>query len=231
MKKLPLLYLPWMVKDLARGPLALLGGFLVLAALFPKINGAPPELIWKIFPYLLEAACFLATVLLTRSIVNRDLRRGYYRLYFSRPVHPAAYYLLRWSLGLAAVLVFAGLFTGIAMWKYELALPFPHYAPYVALQYLVLGGLITLLSVYLPEDAGAALVLAAFGAYYYSALEPGLLFRLFGPLLPPMFLCRPSTGGQYGAEHWLALVYGLAALAAAGAALQLKYFGESGRGD
>ncbi len=231
MKKLPFLYLPWLLKDMARGPLAVLAGFLCLAAVFPKIQGAPPELVWKAFPYMLETACFLATLVLTRSLVNRDLRRGYYRIYFSRPVHPAAFYLLRWALGLAALLLFAGLFTGIVMWKYALALPFPHYAPYIALQYLVLGGLIALLSVFLPEDAGAALVLCAFGAYHYSNPEPGLFFRLFGWALPPLYLCRASTGGQYGAQHWLALLYGCAAAAAAGAALHFKYFGEGGRGD
>ncbi|HWB36567.1 MAG TPA: hypothetical protein VHA75_11140, partial [Rugosimonospora sp.] len=42
----------------------------------------------------------LALVLLaTAGIVSQDLAAGYYRLLFTKPVHPPAYYLLRWLLG------------------------------------------------------------------------------------------------------------------------------------
>ena len=227
MKTLPWRYVPWLLLDMARGPLWFPAAVLAAALLLPAVN-APAELVTKVFPYVLEAAGFLSVLALTRGLVNKDLRRGYYRVLFSRPVTPGGYYLLRWLLGGAALLAFAALFTGIISWKYGVALPFPFYAARLGLEYLVLGGLVFLLSTLLREDAGPALVLCALSAYYHGAAYPPAWLKAAGWLLPPLNLCRLTVAGTGPLP---ALLYGACAVAAAVYVLQRRNFAEGGRGD
>lgn len=231
MKNLPWSYTGWLLRDMARGPLLIMAGAAGLALLIPAIGGVPPELVQSAFPYILEAACFSAVIILNRSIVSSEMARSYYRVFFSRPVQPGGYYLLRWLLGGAAVLVFAALLTGIAAWKYGASLPVLMYLAHIAMQYMVLGGLIFLLSSLIKQDAGPALALCALSAYYHAADYPPLWLKLIGWLLPPLNLCRIDAAPRYAGLHWPALLYGLCAAGAAVAVLQYRYFGEGGRGD
>ena len=227
MNGLPWRYAAWLLRDMARGPLLFPAAVLAAALLVPAVN-APAELVGRVFPYLLEASGFLTVLALTRGMVNKDLRRGYYRVLFSRPVAPGGYYLLRWLLGGAALILFAALLTGLTAWKYGVGLPLPHYAAQLCLLYLALGGLVFLLSALLPADAGPALALCGLSAYYHGAASPPFWLKAAGWLLPPLNLCRLTAGG---ANPLPAVIYGACAVAGAVMILQRRNFAEKGRGD
>jgi len=231
MIRLPWRYTGWLLRDMARGPLLVLAVMLLAGLFIPVISvngGSMPAA--AVFPYLLEACGFIGVLALTRSIANKDLGRGYYRLFFSRPVDPGGYYLLRWLLGGVALNIFAALLTGIVAWKYGAQLPLLYYVSQLSLHYLVLGGLVFLLSSLLPADIGAVLPLCALSAYAHSSFSPGWLSALAW-LLPPLNLTRVTATLPPGVSRLPAVIYGVCAVAAAVAVLQKRRFAEGGRGD
>lgn len=175
-------------------------------------------------------------LVLLAGFVSGDRRRGYYRLYFSHPTRPAAFYGLRWGLAyllaMAAAVLFL-VFGQLAAWG-ELRVG-PMVLLQAALFALVYGGLMAFLSVLLPR--GDALVaLALFFLTDWWLLLTGQLGARPLPLplqqavsfiLPPhVAVSDVFTGLLAGAIPWGAVAfaagYGIFWLAAAWLLLRVR---------
>lgn len=123
-------------------------------------------------------------LVLLAGFVATDRRRGYYRLYFSHPTRPLAFYGLRWVLAYGLTLAIAAAFfvvSQLAAWGELRAGPSALAQP--ALFALVYGGLVAFASVALPR--GDSLVVLA--VYLLTDLWQGFL-SFFGEsgLAPPL---------------------------------------------
>ncbi|HNW44802.1 MAG TPA: hypothetical protein PKI19_09875, partial [Elusimicrobiales bacterium] len=199
-------------------------------ALLPAVRGpGGSDLSQAIFPRVLQFCSYIAVLALTGSIVSKDLGRGYYRAFFSRPIDPGGYYLLRWLLGALVFDLFVALLSGIAVWKIGASLPIGHYLAQLTLEYFILGGLVFLLSALsVPGDAAVAVPLCFMSAWAHNT--DGWLASVSW-LLPPLHLVSVSSAPQPGESAWQAVLYGTVTVAAAVAVLQHRRFAEGGRGD
>ena len=232
MIKLPWGYAAWMLRDMSRGAFLTPALMLAVAFVFPTMMPAGgPSAPLGFFPYILNFCAFAAVLSLTKSIVNRDLESGYYRILFSRPVDPRGYYLLRWLLGGAALHIFAVLFEGIYYLKYGIFPPVFNYAWQLSLHYLVAGGLVFFLSSLFAVDIFAALPICFLALYAHNSFAcPDWLSHISG-LLPPLYLCSAAGPVTRGPDLIYAAAYGGCLTAGALLALNLRRFGEGGRGD
>ena len=177
----------------------------------------------------------LAMLVLLGGFVSGDRRQGYYRLFFAHPTRPAAFYGLRWLLGLGVAMLAAALFLvlgQLAGWgRFEGGWSGLYLAFLAAFAY---GGMIAFLSVVLPRgDAWVALVLFVFNYFWLQAVAvgaqplPGVLNDLVPLLLPPQLALSDVYDGiirgevAWGASAFAA-GYGVFWLAAAGLVLRVR---------
>lgn len=160
----------------------------------------------------------LSMLVLLGGFVSNDRRQGYYRLYFSHPTRPVAFYGLRWGLGLLLAMVAAAAFLVIgqlAAWgRFEGGGSGLYLALLAAVAY---GGMIAFLSVVLPRgDAWVALVLFLFNIFWLQAAAlgaqplPGVLNDAVALLLPPQLALGDVYDGLIRGE----IVWGASAFAA-----------------
>lgn len=160
----------------------------------------------------------LSMLVLLGGFVSTDRRRGYYRLYFSHPTRPAAFYGLRWLLGLAVAMLAAALFLvlaqAVAWGGFEGGWRGLYLALLSALAY---GGMIAFLSVLLPRgDAWVALLLFVFNYFWLQAVAlgaqplPPLLNGVVPLLLPPQLALSDVYDGLLRGE----VAWGASAFAA-----------------
>jgi hypothetical protein len=177
----------------------------------------------------------LSMLVLLGGFVSHDRRQGYYRLYFSHPTRPIAFYGLRWAMGLGVALLAAAVFLVvgqlIAWGRFEGGWSGLYLALLAAIGY---GGLIAFLSVALPRgDAWVALVLFLFNYFWLEAIAlgtqplPPLLNDVVSFLLPPQLALNDVYDGLlrseivWGASAYAA-GYGLFWLLIAGLVLKLR---------
>ena len=177
----------------------------------------------------------LSMLVLLGGFVSGDRQQGYYRLYFSHPTRPIAFYGLRWVLGLAMAMVATTIFLVVGQWlawgRFEGGWSGLYLAFLAALGY---GGMIAFLSVVLPRgDAWVALVLFLFNYFWLQAVAmgvqamPQLLNDAVSLLLPPQLalsdvydaLLRSEIA--WGASAYVA-GYGVFWLLIAGLLLKLR---------
>jgi hypothetical protein len=177
----------------------------------------------------------LAMLVLLGGFVSTDRRQGYYRLFFSHPTRPVAFYGLRWLLALGVAMLAAALFLVLgqaAAWGgFEGGWRGLWLALLSAVAY---GGMIAFLSVVLPRgDAWVALVLFVFNYFWLQAVAlgaqplPPLLNELVPLLLPPQLALSDVYDGLLRGEvAWgasaFAAGYGVFWLALAGLLLRLR---------
>ena len=177
----------------------------------------------------------LSMLVLLGGFVSNDRRQGYYRLYFSHPTRPVAYYGLRWVLGLLLAMVAATAFLVIgqlAAWgRFEGGWSGLYLAFLSAVSY---GGMIAVLSVMLARgDAWVALVLYLFNYFWLQAIAAGaqplppLLNDAVSILLPPQLALSDVYDGLIRGEIvWgasaFAVGYGVFWLLVAGLLLKLR---------
>lgn len=229
MTALPLRYLPWMAWDVARGPglgMAIVGvltAFLI-TSLRVVTSGAGGEA--TVFLSILDTAVTVFALLATAGIVSTDFGQGYYRTLFARPVSPPLYYLLRWIVGGVAVLAATGVVGLAAAARIGADLPIGRVLVQAALFYLLLGGLVFLLSTVTRRDwLIAVLVVAAHGALglarSFGAAVSGAAAVLY-TVLPPFRLVDVGQPVPAGGDLAYVLLYGLALVAAALAVIRLR---------
>jgi hypothetical protein len=177
----------------------------------------------------------LSVLVLLGGFVSTDRRQGYYRLFFSHPTRPAAFYGLRWLLALGVAMLAAALFLVLgqaAAWGgFEGGWRGLWLALLSAVAY---GGMIAFLSVVLPRgDAWVALVLFVFNYFWLQAVSlgaqplPPLLNEVVPLLLPPQLALSDVYDGLLRGEvAWgasaFAAGYGVFWLVLAGLLLRLR---------
>ncbi len=229
MRALPLRYLPWMAWDVARGPgvgmavIGVLAAFLI-TSMTVVTSGSGGEA--AVFLSILDVAVTVFALLATAGIVSADFALGYYRTLFARPVSPPLYYLQRWILGGAAVLIATCVVGFAAAARIGADLPIGRVLAQSALFYLLLGGLVFLLSTVTRRDwLIAVLVVAAHAglglARSLGAAASGTAAVLY-TVLPPFRLVDVSEPVPASADLVYVLLYGSALVAAALGVIRLR---------
>lgn len=176
----------------------------------------------------------LSMLVLLGGFISNDRRQGYYRLYFSQPTRPLAFYALQWGLGLLLAMAAATVFLVVgqlAAWgRFEGGWSGLYLAFLAAFAY---GGMIAFLSVALTRgDAWLALVLFLFNYFWLQAVAMGvqplpLLNDAVSILLPPQLALNDVYDGLLRGELvWgasaFAMGYGVFWLLMAGLLLRLR---------
>ena len=181
-----------------------------------------------VFLTILDFAVTEFALLATAGIVSADFALGHYRTLFARPVSPPLYYLQRWLTGGVAG---AGRHIGG-----RASLPRPASAQHLpigrvlaqsALFYLLLGGLIFLLSTVTRRDWLIAVLAVAAHGGLGLARDPGRSRdRYRGPLLyavlPPFRLVDVSEPVPAGGDLLHVLLYGLVLVGGALLVIRLR---------
>ncbi|MFZ5624031.1 MAG: hypothetical protein ACOY71_06330 [Gemmatimonadota bacterium] len=238
MNRSPLRYAPWMVRDFLRGPGVLMLGAIVLASLIVSrlvIAGPDSGLVSPdgAMSGILAQLSWPFVLLATGGMVSTDRVQGYYREIFSKPVRPATHYLIRWLVGAVAVggsmpLIWAGVALGPGRPRFEWSLLIN-----LELTYLLLGGLVFLLSTLFRWDWTPALTMFAVEEALGSALEHGFELpwaaRWVAAALPPFHLANVTSPVPRGMDLVRVLLWGAALVAAAVWVLRVKPMGSGGR--
>lgn len=233
-------YLPVHARDVARGPLAL----------FVAVAAGLSFVLWRIFGNrdvpdvadllggLVAGTLMVAVLMASGGVAGNDIKQGYYRGYFSKPIAPWWFYLQRWLLGGVAVLT-------IPLWLgLGLALAFGsgtgitlELLGVIALGYLLIGGTVLLCSAVTARDWLVAFLVYFFQLRLHDATE--MLSRIGTEVhwalewavrvLPPFHLITPTTGLPVGSELVHALGYGIGLVAAALVVLRTRPLGSGGR--
>jgi hypothetical protein len=229
MSALPIRYLGWMAWDVARGPglgmvVAGVACAFLISSLQVVTSGTGGET--GVFLSILDFAVTIFTLLATAGMVSTDFSQGYYRTLFGRPVSPPLYYLLRWLVGAAAVAI-AATFVGVAAAaRVGASLPMGHVMIQTALLYLLLGGLVFLLSTVSRRDwlIGVGVIAAHAGlnaARTLGAASTGVAGVLY-TLLPPLRYVDMADPIPTGAALVHVLGYGIGLVVAALAIIRIR---------
>lgn len=226
---LPTRYAGWMARDLAAGPGLPMAVLTVLAALLTsrlQVLGPAGDAARAACLVVLDWTAIALTLLATGGLVSADFAIGHQRTLFAKPVSPPLYYLQRWLLGLVAVLVGAAVVAETIAARFDGSLLGPAFLARLALLYLVVGGLVFLLSTVTRRDWLAAAVLLAWQVALSWARSMGFAQGPVGTVLhgvlPPVQLLGLSGPLPGGTELALALGYGAALLLGALAVLQWR---------
>jgi hypothetical protein len=222
MMQLPIRYAGWMGWDLVRGPglLMLIVGALaalLINSLTVVTSGSGGET--AVLLGILDFTVTIFALLATAGIVSTDFSMGYYRPLFARPVSPPLYYLQRWVLGGLLALVVTGAVALASALRLGADLPIGRVLIQAALCYLLLGGLVFLLSTVTRRDwLIAVLILAAYAslglARALGAAGSGAAAVLYA-VLPPLRLVDVSDPVPTGGNLMHVLLYGAGLVVAA----------------
>jgi hypothetical protein len=229
MIRLPLRYAPWMGRDIATGPgflMAVLVAVSVMLVRNLQVVGPGGEANLAACIAVLDWTAMGLTLLATAGLVSGDFAQGHQRTLFAKPVSPPLYYLQRWLIGAALVLI------GAAPVAYAIGARFdtpmltvPLFAR-MGLLYLVLGGLVFLLSTITRRDWLLAIVLlvwqTALGFARTTGIADGPVATVLHAVLPPFQLVGVRGSPPAGAELAYAAGYGTALLLAGLAVLEWR---------
>jgi len=150
-----------MARDVVLGPGLF---YLAIAVLFSYLSGqndAPrtAAMAADVLRTVVGQFSWMVVLVATAGIVASDVSKGYYRSMFAEPVSPAGYYLQRWVVGGLAVAAFVpvlglGIFVTVGSFPFSAQL-----LTRLMILYLLLGGLVFLLSTLLSSDWLIALLL------------------------------------------------------------------------
>ena len=233
----PLRYLPWLARDVARGPGLLFAlGSLVVAAILWRIaerTGDIPD-VALVQVFTLRAVALIMVLIATGGMVSTDIHQGYYRAWFSKPIAPWWYYLQRWLLGGAVVLAMP-LVYGACLAAFLGAGHGVNGAllAQLALGYLLIGSAVFLASTVTRWDWLAIFILsfaqASIKQVIDSPIEVPAAVRLAYRVLPPFHLVEFGGPTLSGGPLWHLLGYGGGMLALAIVVLLLRPLGSGGR--
>jgi hypothetical protein len=226
---LPTRYVGWMARDVVTGPGVPIAIMTTLATLLvSKLQASGPT------GSADQAACLFVldwtgvtlALMGTAGLVSADFAIGHQRTLFAKPVSPPLYYLQRWLLGGVAMLLGAAVVGLTLAARFDLPLVGADFVARVALLYLVVGGLVFLLSALTRRDWLLAAVLIAWQTAISAAHEMGMARGPVGAVLdvvlPPMQLVRLGGPLPAGADLAHAVGYGGAVLFGALAVLRWR---------
>lgn len=229
MSALPIRYLPWMTWDVVRGPglgmavVGVLAAFLI-NSMSVVTSGTGGEA--AVFLGILDFAVTVFAILATAGMVSADFGLGYYRTLFARPLSPPLYYLQRWFLGGLAVLLATALLGLAAAARIGTEISTGRVLAQSALHYLLLGGVVFLLSTVTRRDwLIAVLIIAAHAglgvARSFGAAVSGAAALLYA-ILPPFRLADAAEPVPAGGDLLHVLLYGVGLVGAALAVIRLR---------
>ena len=157
-------------------------------------------------------------LLLFGGAISSDRRQGYYRMYFSHPTRPLAYYGLRWVLSLLLAVAAAAVFLvlgQLAAWgRFEGGWSGLYLALIAAITY---GGLVAFLAtVSLRGDIWITIILFFFTYFWFYAASLGIepfapaVNEMISLLLPPQIALDDVRDGLLRGE----IAWGASAFAA-----------------
>jgi hypothetical protein len=226
---LPTRYAGWMARDLATGPGVPMAVLTVLAALLTsrlQVTGPVGDAARAACQVVLDWTAIALTLLATGGLVSGDFAIGHQRTLFAKPVSAPLYYLQRWLLGLLAVLVGTAVVAQTLAARFGEPSPGPAFVARLVLLYLVVGGLVFLLSTVTRRDWLAAAVLlawqAALGGIRSMGFAQGPVGIVLHAVLPPIHLVGLSGPLPRGTALAVTLGYGAALLLGALALLQWR---------
>lgn len=229
MTGLPARYAGWMSRDLALGPgvvMAVLTGFAIILVRNLQFTGPAGQADFLACNVMLGWTTGALTLAATGGMVSRDFSIGHQRTLFAKPVSPPLYYLQRWLLGAVAVLVGAVPIAAAIGLRFGVAMPGPSLLARIGLLYLVLGGLVFLLSTLTRRDWLLALGIlggqAVMGIARSVGAGHGPIATILYAVLPPFHLLRLEQPGPHGLELVHVIAYGTALVVAALAVLQWR---------
>jgi len=236
MSRVPIRYLPWMLRDLllAQG-LVLLAISILIYVVTIRIDPAPPVEFGPVGVLnVVRQSSLILVLICTGSIVSADRGLGYYRSIFSRPVSPPLYYLQRWLLGallLATVVPAYTLAFSLALGRFPIQWTL---VGRMELFYILLGGLIFLISTVLRSDWLLGLMIFMLhGALSAFRSSPSFHLPAFWEfvyrIFPPFHLVDVSAPPLTGPQLTHVLLYGAGLVLAALAVLRWRPLGAGGR--
>jgi hypothetical protein len=235
MKAIPIRYLPWMIRDLALGPGAVVVATAVLTWLImSRIDPSPPA---SSGPGMVAGALGQLSLPLllycSAAIVSNDRVHGYYRSFFSRPLSPPWYYFTRWLLGgIVFVLIGPALTLGLVLAVGSFPLSWELMAQ-LGLSYLLLGGLIFFFSTFMRYDwLFGLLVLMVQGvlsALHKNGVDLGVIWSSVLTILPPIYQASLNSPFPAGPLLIHIVLYGSGLVIAGLALLRLRPLGSGGR--
>lgn len=237
----PFRYTPWLALDLLKVQLAL---FAIVSVALPlvilrlqKNMGAAPEAT-GILNNTFMATLTIATLMAIGGSIGGDLRDGYYRAWFCKPIAPWWYYLQRFLLAgiavLLAPLMLGGMValvlgngTGLSV---DLMVT-------VALGYLLIGSACVLLSNFTGKDWLLVFLLSFLERQLAILVTASTKFGMNLPewlkwvkkVLPPFDLINPLEPRLHGTALLHVLAYGVAMLVLALVIVQKRPLGSGGR--
>lgn len=236
----PLRYLAVHAFDVARAPLALFAAVSIglTFVLWRVFGGREMPDVADLLGGLVAGTLMIAVLFAAGGEAGTDVKQGYYRGYFSKPIAPWWFYLERWLLGGVAVLLIPFLLGG------GLAIAFGAgtgitgaLVGTVALGYLLIGGTVLLLSTVTARDWLVAFMVYFFQLRLHDVNE--MLVRmeqevhwaldLAVRILPPFHLITPTEGPPAGADLVHVLGYGLGMVILAVVILDRRPLGSGGR--
>ncbi|MEP7324771.1 MAG: hypothetical protein ABI836_02385 [Gemmatimonadota bacterium] len=239
MSRIPVRYLPWMLRDmlLAQG-VVLFATSIVVWLIIIRISPVPPASNGLVIVRsIVQQAGWPFILYCSSGIVSTDRLQGYYRSIFSRPVSPPWYYLQRWLVGafiVALVVPVVTMFLVFALGSFPLSWTM---MGQLELTYFLAGGLTFLVSTTWRADWLIALlvlvlqsILAGFSAAPAAMqmhLSPfwDFIFRI----LPPFHLVSVNAQPLTGPHLAHVLLYGAGLVLAALALLRWRPLGAGGR--
>ena len=229
MSGLPGRYAGWMTRDLVTGPGVLMAVLVALALMLVRklqVVGPGGEADMAACFVVLDWATMGLTLLATAGLVSGDFAVGHQRTLFAKPVSPPLYYLQRWLFGGIAVLAGALPIAYAIAIRFDLPVLSLTLFARMALLYLVLGGLVFLLSTMTRRDWLLAVVLVAtqtaLGVARGSGIADGPMATALHAILPPFQLVGVRGPPPVGADLVHAAGYGAALLLGALALLQWR---------
>lgn len=236
----PLRYLRYHALDVARGPLALflivpVGLVFVIWRMFA--NETPPR-IDELLTGLVAGTLLISVLMATGGVAGNDIKQGYYRALFSKPIAPWWYYLQRWLLGGLAVLVIP-VWLGVCLhvaFRQGTGLSWPLMGG-VALALLLIGGTVLFFSTVTARDWLVAFMVYFLQVQLHQAREilervgqdpPGFMDALL-TVLPPFHKIPIAGGVPEGADLWHVAGYGSALVLLAMLILATRPLGSGGR--
>ncbi len=235
----PFRYLPWLARDVARGPGLL---FLVVIAVVCAVLWRVSKGDQMVFPMtptviqtgLLGSATIFAVLIAVGGIVGGDTHNGYYRAYFSKPMPVWWYYLQRWLLGGVAVMLIPVVLGG----GLSLVLGSGHgittaLLANLALSFLLIGGAVLLLSVFTRRDWLIVFIVGSVQQAFASFVQLGVpvnpAVKAAWQALPPFHLLKPDGPLLEGKPLLHVLGYGLGMTVLALVLLRVRPLGSGGR--
>lgn len=220
-------YAGWMARDVARAQLLrawVVAGLLIGLALLINGDGMGEERARRMASSLVTNLDWLVITLAVAGIVATDRTQGYQRLYFARPVRPAAFYLLKWLIAGAGVLLLPLIVTGAVYARTGVLALDAGVVAELALMYLMLGGLVFLLSTITRLDAIVAVAVLVTQVSLAEAMKRDAvtnpIIRAVAHALPPFSALTPA-GLPLAGPLLHVVVYGVALVAGALAVVSL----------